>query len=265
MSRRAALEVATIDVAQTRLKRTERDVRVDDGKFYFLVAQLEGQSQMEQGSNRNVLLPGDLMLLDSCRPSDFQYGTSSRQLSLIIPREFFNVHAFRGSINCGVKIPASSNTATMARMLVSEAIGHSSLGVQDSEAVLAAVVCLLGPLIGSRSEAISTQEKAFKRAMAFIEQNLHLPELSPVLVAKEVGISLRGLYRCFAEHDIVVAKHIRDRRLDICAELIRRNDASPIADLAHTWGFNEPSYFSTAFRQRFQMSPSEYRKRYSGT
>lgn len=111
---------------------------------------------------------------------------------------------------------------------------------------------------------MTSQQKAFRRAMTFIEQNLHLPDLNPVMIAKEVGVSLRGLYRCFAEHDIVVAKHIRDRRMDVCAELIRRKDTTPISELAHIWGFNEPSYFSTSFKARFNMTPSEYRQRYAG-
>lgn len=263
MYRRGALELATIDIDQTRLKRRQEDVKGDDGKFYFMVAQLNGQARMEQGSNRNMLLPGDLMLLDSARPSEFQYDSPSRQFSLIIPRDFFSSSAFRGSINAGVKVPATSQMARMTRLLVDEAIQQPSLGQQESEAVLAAVVSLLAPVVGTETRGMTSQQKAFQRAMTFIEQNLHLPDLNPAMIAKEVGISLRGLYRCFAEHDIVVAKHIRDRRLDVCAELIRRKDNTPITELAHTWGFNEPSHFSTLFKARFNITPSEYRLRYA--
>lgn len=264
LHRQEAFELATIDVAQTRLHRRQQDVRGDDGKFFFIVAQLYGQARMEQASNRNVLQPGDLMLLDSARPSEFRYDGPSRQLSLIIPRELFSGVTRRGSIECGVKIPASSHLAQMTRVLIDEAACQSSLSWAESQAVLSAVVNLLGPLITACDSAGSSHQRAYERAIAFIERNLQLPELSPILIAKEVGVSLRGLYRCFAEHEVVVSQYIRNRRLDVCAELLRRShDQTAIAELAYIWGFNEPSYFSTTFKARFNMTPSEYRQLYS--
>jgi AraC-like DNA-binding protein len=32
-----------------------------------------------------------------------------------------------------------------------------------------------------------------------------------------------------------------------------------IAEVAYQLGFNSPSYFSTSFKARYQISPSEYR------
>lgn len=259
LCRRGTLELATIDIDQTSLKRGQQHVKGDDGKFYFMVVQLVGQSHMEQSSNRNILTPGDLMLLDSARPSEFCYDSSSRQLSLIIPSELFTSTIRRGSINSGVKLPANGHIARMARVLIDEAAKQPELETTESEAILAAVVSLLAPVVGTKNQNVSSKQKAFQRAMAFIEDNLHLPDLAPSMIARETGISLRGLYRCFAEHGVIVAKHIRDRRLDVCAEQFRRQDKTPISELAHRLGFKETSHFSTAFKARFNMTPSEYR------
>ncbi len=45
------------------------------------------------------------------------------------------------------------------------------------------------------------------------------------------------------------------------ARRLLANPAASVTDVAYTVGFNSPSYFSRAFRQLFQDSPSSYRKR----
>ncbi|MNP60216.1 Transcriptional activator FeaR [compost metagenome] len=54
------------------------------------------------------------------------------------------------------------------------------------------------------------------------------------------------------------------RRLDFCAESLRHATAEQkLSALGYAWGFTDSSYFSTAFKARFGVSPSEYRKQYS--
>lgn len=76
-------------------------------------------------------------------------------------------------------------------------------------------------------------------------------------------MSLRGLYRMFARRQLVVAQYIRNRRLDFCAEALRHAGSElKLSALGYAWGFSDSSYFSTAFKARFGVSPGEYRKRY---
>jgi AraC-like DNA-binding protein len=44
------------------------------------------------------------------------------------------------------------------------------------------------------------------------------------------------------------------------AEMMVRNTSRPIADVCFSSGFNSIEYFATAFRQRFNMNPTQYRK-----
>lgn len=78
-----------------------------------------------------------------------------------------------------------------------------------------------------------------------------------------VGVSLRSLYRLFARQGLVVAQYIRNRRLDLCAQALRSAaEQEKLAGVGLDWGFADHSHFSTAFKQRFGMSPSEYRRQY---
>lgn len=82
-------------------------------------------------------------------------------------------------------------------------------------------------------------------------------------VAGETGMSVRSLYRMFADKGLVVAQYIRNRRLDFCADAIRHAaDDEKLAGIGFHWGFSDQSHFSTVFKQRFGMTPGEYRRKF---
>ncbi|VFS57305.1 Transcriptional activator feaR [Kluyvera cryocrescens] len=73
---------------------------------------------------------------------------------------------------------------------------------------------------------------------------------------------VRSLYRLFADKGLVVAQYIKNRRLDLCAQALQSaHDDEKLAGIGYRWGFSDHSHFSTAFKQRFGISPGEYRKR----
>ena len=54
--------------------------------------------------------------------------------------------------------------------------------------------------------------------------------------------------------------YLREYRLQTAQKLLAETDAS-IAEIAHRVGYENPNKFSSAFRQVFGMTPTEYRKR----
>jgi len=44
------------------------------------------------------------------------------------------------------------------------------------------------------------------------------------------------------------------------AQLLVRNTSQPVSDVCFSSGFNSLDYFSTAFKQKYKMSPTRYRK-----
>ena len=66
-----------------------------------------------------------------------------------------------------------------------------------------------------------------------------------------------------ADKGLVVAQYIRNRRLDFCADAIRHAaDDEKLAGIGFHWGFSDQSHFSTVFKQRFGMTPGEYRRKF---
>ncbi|RMD82470.1 MAG: AraC family transcriptional regulator, partial [Lentisphaerae bacterium] len=54
--------------------------------------------------------------------------------------------------------------------------------------------------------------------------------------------------------------HLRQIRMQAAAELLRRQPALSIQEIAERVGFNEATYFSRCFRETFGCSPRQYRQ-----
>lgn len=94
---------------------------------------------------------------------------------------------------------------------------------------------------------------------AIIEANLDRADLSVEDVARSLGISRVQLYRKVkAVLGTSPTDFVQSIRLTKARQLLL-DDTLTIAEVAYRLGFNSPSYFSTSFKGRYQISPSEYR------
>ena len=91
----------------------------------------------------------------------------------------------------------------------------------------------------------------------FIRNNLEKETLSVDLLSREMAVSRAQLYRKIKSLTGVSPNHfIRDQRLDKAMNLIKLGDSN-ISEIALGVGFNNPSYFSKCFQNRFGISPSK--------
>ncbi|MGL5385757.1 MAG: transcriptional regulator FeaR [Serratia sp. (in: enterobacteria)] len=258
-----ALRLSVVDVAQTRLYRTAREVAQSDGRHFFTVFQLCGQSVMEQGDQQTVLSAGDITLIDAAQPSSFTYQQGSRQLSLLLPRSYLEQQLRFTDLPGARRIAADTAVAKLSQQLVLSSMQNAQMSRLESEAVLNAVATLLQPALQGENEGGDSHERVFTRSLAFIDQHIQSEQLRPEWVASEIGVSVRSLYRLFARKGLVVAQYIKNRRLDLCAQVLRQaKEQQKLANIGYDWGFTDHSHFSTAFKARFGVSPSAYRKQY---
>lgn len=93
----------------------------------------------------------------------------------------------------------------------------------------------------------------------YIENHLHDPELSPVLIGREMSVPRSTLFRSFKPLGGVAA-YIQRRRLEIVRGLLLNPaETRSITDLALTFGFANQSHFAVAFKKAFGRSASEMR------
>lgn len=93
-----------------------------------------------------------------------------------------------------------------------------------------------------------------------IDSNLGDPNFSSTILAAHMCLSRAQLNRKInSELGTDTSHYIRERRLEHACRMLRSSDMS-IMDIQVACGFDSPAYFSRAFKQRFEKSPSEWRK-----
>ncbi|WP_434670875.1 transcriptional regulator FeaR [Klebsiella sp. B345] len=256
------LKVSTVTACGVNLFRTRNEIKRSNDDWFYTVFQLAGQAAIEQDDRQVMLEAGDITLIDASRPCSIFWQQTSRQASLLLPRQLIE-HQLRGSeISIASRLQKSLPMVQLSQRLLQESMNSPELSDSESEAALEAIVCLLRPMLHQQEVQPSRREKQFQRIIELIDASIQAEHLRPEWLANETGMSLRSLYRLFADKGLVVAQYIKNRRLDLCARALRSaHDDEKLAGIGYNWGFSDHSHFSTAFKQRFGVSPGEYRKR----
>lgn len=257
-----SLKLSTVTAAGVNLFRTRREIQQSNDAWFYTVFQLEGSAGIEQDDRRSILKTGDITLIDASRPCSIFWQETSRQISLLVPRQIVEQQCRFQEVRCALALSRSLPTVQLSHRLLQESMGNAELSVRESEAALEAMVCLLRPAFQQRDAVQPRKERQFRSVLSLIDDHIQSEALRPEWIASECGMSVRSLYRMFAEKGLVVAQYIKNRRLDLCAQVLRSaSDDEKLAGIGYSWGFADHSHFSTAFKQRFGVSPGEYRRR----
>lgn len=129
---------------------------------------------------------------------------------------------------------------------------YAARGLIDLEtAILTEVLGPQEPLVGT--------DRIHAAALEYIEHHLADADLRPPQIADALGVSLRYLHRAFDDKEVTVARHLRERRLDLVAEALRTAPRRPsLAALAERYGFSSQDGLARAFRRRYGRSMTDF-------
>jgi AraC-like DNA-binding protein len=206
------------------------------------------------------------MVFDDLRQEHAHHSSETHTLLMTIPRLIaerngFDVHALHG------RRVSAARTALVRSTLVAIHQNLDDITVEQGGRLGQIVIDLIGVALdvdGVRAPASPADAQSTAQALAarhFIEERLGSPALSVALLCRHVGVSRSRLYRLFEAVGGVQA-HIRERRLlRIQAILSAPGNRDRLADLADNWGFSDAAHLSRSFRERFGVTPSDYRNR----
>lgn len=117
--------------------------------------------------------------------------------------------------------------------------------------------------IDQKSGSSSKIDKRFvSEFTAIVEEHLGDPNFGVNEIGHEMGLSRMQLYRKVkALLGYSVNDYINNVRLKKAKHLILQDDLS-FSQIAHMVGFSTPSYFSTAFKNQFGVTPSEFKSKH---
>ena len=96
----------------------------------------------------------------------------------------------------------------------------------------------------------------------YVREHATDPDLTGATVARALGWSLRQVQLAMQQAGTTPRELIREERLALVHERLRSPVHIVIGELAHSCGFSSNSVLSAAFRQRYGMSPREFRAQY---
>lgn len=257
-----SLNMSKVSIQGADLYRTPKEIQKSGIPDFFCVFQIRGRSLVEQVGNRSSLVAGDIVLVDSALPFRFSFQESSQQISLILPRQIVERILNLSKVELGVKIPADSHIARFASKLVIEASLHENLDLEEGAAILDSLATLIKPSVLKSVRSNDPYDKVFRAASEFVKDNIGEPGLNAPMVASNIGVSVRSLYRAFSGDSITLSEYVKTQRLEMCVDYIKaHNGKLNLTEVVYKYGFGSPSYFSTAFKSRYGMTPSDFKKR----
>ncbi len=122
------------------------------------------------------------------------------------------------------------------------------------------------PLSRAGVSDLRTSERYLRAAVAdLIERNFRDPDLSVEVIARQLHVSRRHLYRVLAGSPTSLAEMIAERRLEWARRLLTGPGNLKLEAIAHASGFASTATMRNRFRAKYGMTPDEYRRAAAAT
>ena len=262
------MSIARIDSQRQQVRRTARDIaRVPQPGFYANF-QVRGSSLMTQHGRSTVLRPGDLAVVDTTEPFQFDFRDDFQQLSLFLPRSLLE-HQLGSPLRTATRV----GTATGAGAAVRHALLALARGTLPEDTAARLAVHAAGILAVALDEPVATwatpvrHDRLHAAALADIDEHLTDDDLSPPATARRLSVSVRLLHAVFAGRPRTFAAEVRRRRLEVAWRTLRDPARAHlrVIDVATEAGFIDVTSFHRAFRREYGRTPAAVRGTASST
>jgi AraC-like DNA-binding protein len=263
----ADIELSSMEAGGMRLARTPRHIARATDDHFLIVLQGGGTMRAQQDDHVSTLSEGDCALFDSARPYVADFENSFRHVVLKVPRRLMRGRYGPVEAASGLRIPGERGLGRVAsRFLQSlpEALPEldpasaSRLANISLDLVAAAIAEL--PSCGSACDGATRVARRIQ-IKDYIESHLGDCELSLDSIATGLRLSARYLNELFETEGTSVMRHIWNRRLERCRQVLEdpAHAGRSISSIAFGLGYNSMSHFSRSFRTKYGLSPSDAR------
>jgi len=237
-----------------------------DSDDLILGVGLSGECVVHQRGREAVLGQGETMLTSAAHPIDVIIGTTSRPISLRLPRAILEARIADLDACIARRIPSNIKGLPLLISYV-DAVRFTELTNPALCDLAVSHVYDLVALLLTKGDARHLAQQRGARAarrdaiLRTIERRSGDPGLSVLTVALLLGVTPRYVHLLLEETGKSFTHHVLERRLEKAATLLRDPGwrQRKIADIAAEAGFADLSYFNRAFRRRFGATPSDIR------
>ena len=258
------LRFALCESTSYEIIRTQRDVARAPADLYTVDLQLRGRTIINQCGETIAFHQDDIVLSDCRQPYRANLSNDGCRAVALVPREMIDWRAPWLRHRPLSRIGSNSPFIDLARRHFMQLVSDELSEIETN--LLTDNLCNLLALASARDIQPDRMrpELQIQAMVAYCQQNLHKPDLSPELVAARCGISVRTLHSRFAKLGQTFGNWLLANRLNACAKALKDplQQTRSISEIAYSCGFNDLSHFSKTFRARFDMSPRDWRAEY---
>ena len=234
---------------------------------WLVTLQKEGEATVSQSGRCSRVRPGDMFLLNLGEPFHIETG-HIRTCSVYLDAGTVRRAVPDAAGMTARPIATDAGPGAIFRAMSDEMFALAP-GMTEATAdrIAEALPYTLGVALTARSgevDAAPSRLQVFhrERVRAYVMEHLHEAELDADTIARGVNLSSRYIYQLFGDERLSLMKWVWSERLERCRQdlaarmLLNR----PIGSIAYEWGFSDVAHFSRAFKDRFGVTPSGYRK-----
>ena len=240
----------------------------DDTDTVWLALHLAGDATLLDGTRRIDVAPGDILYGSAEAATGMEFRSDFRQFIVQMPGGALKA---RMPAAQQLQVGSLSGRSGLGRLFAGTlgALSESFDSLAADE--IAPIEFTLSEFIASSlmkngtsevSGLNASQAAMMRRLRQYIETALSDTDMTLATLAKRERVSERMLQKLFEVSGQTFATYLRQRRLERCrADLGNRLYGHlSISDICFRWGFNDPAHFSHAFRDRYEVSPRQYRQ-----
>jgi AraC-like DNA-binding protein len=250
-----------------RVARTEQDIALSPSDSLCIYQQLDGKGWFDAGGAEFVVATGSIATSHSDLPYKTQPATDDGFHLRLVKIPFARCRAlierdqdlFARPLQ--VEPGLTQLFASYFEAFVQQAPHLQGAGAEAAVQTLAQLAIVVRGMAAPQNEKSREAIRAglMQRVKRTIEDNLHRHDLSPVVLAGLVGISVRQLHLVFEPTGISYTRYLLSRRLERSRLLLSQFPQRSVADVAYACGFDGLSTYYRNFRAAFGVSPADFR------
>jgi len=263
-----SLDVTDIACDGHVVRRREQDISECPGDTYYIYLQRQGRAWFDQQQRRCVAEPGDIVIADPNLA--FSTGTDGafdfRIWRITRPR-LHPLLALRSGELPMLRIGREQAEAELiASWLDALLRPRATLSPASLDLAVDTLCALVASAAGAAPELreptrLARRQAQLHRVKREVERHASEMDLTPQRIAAGCGLSLRSLHQLFLLGDCSFHEFLTRTRLARAHALLREPSAQHLgtAEIGFAAGFGEVSTFYRRFKQRYGMTPGEWR------
>lgn len=248
-----------------QLRRDGAAIARDGRDHYTLYMSLRGEVSVSQLGRDQFLTPGSYTFFSAAEPVSHGTVGGVDTICFLMPRAYVERRIVSGEQIC---VRPHNATQGLHRLVFDtvHSFQESAWSLSDDEFKKSAhivadlILLALGGSNDTTSGELSVRATNVARVKRVIRKRLTDPDLTLADIAQEAGLSLYYLHELFRDEGEgrTLREYLQSERLQRARELLALSSRKmSVTEVAVECGFSNMSYFSTAFKRAFGVSPRD--------